>query len=88
MRKERGYEHVFENEGVESSCRIRVFKDGEKPVVIATQQHAPQGPVYSPILSAAEVFAADLITDGTLSTTRTMRFVKKLFRNEAQDLFS
>lgn len=66
-RKMRDYEHPFENYGTKGSCRIRVYDGDERPVVIATQQRAPDGPVYSSIISAAEVIAANLIRDGTLS---------------------
>ncbi len=66
-RKMRDYEHRFENEGMDVSCRIRVYDGDERPIVIATQRHAPGGPIHSSIINAAEIIAADLIKDGTLS---------------------
>lgn len=66
-RKMRDYEHRFENEGTEGSCRIRVYDGDERPIVIATQRRAPEGPIYSSVISAAGIIAADLIRDGTLS---------------------
>jgi hypothetical protein len=66
MLKRRDYEHHFTNQGAQGSCRIRVYQNGGRPVVIATQERAPSGASYSSIIGAAEVIAADLIADGTL----------------------
>lgn len=67
MRKTRDYQHHFESEGVSGSCHVRVYENGERPVVVATQQTEPQGAHPGSVLNAANIIAADLIREGVLS---------------------
>ncbi len=67
MRKTHDYEHHYENEGVSGSCRLGVYQDGGRPIVVATQPREPQGAHLGSVLNAANIIAADLIKDGTLS---------------------
>lgn len=66
MRKIRDYEHHYENEGVAGSCQIRIYENGERPVVIATQQTEPRGAHKGSVLNAANIIAANLIREGVL----------------------
>jgi uncharacterized protein YjbI with pentapeptide repeats len=67
MRKTHDYEFAYENEGVAGSCHIRIFEDGDRPVIVATQQRAPQGAHRGSVLNAANVIAAHFIENGPLS---------------------
>jgi hypothetical protein len=63
MQKTRDYEHQFVNRGAVGTCRLRVYEElGERPVVVATQRHAPFGePDPTTLLNASRRIAADLI---------------------------
>jgi hypothetical protein len=67
MSKTHDYVHAYTNEGVSGSCRVRVYEGGKRPVVVATQQRAPQGAHRGSVLNAANIIAADLIRHGVLS---------------------
>jgi hypothetical protein len=68
MQKTRDYEHQFVNRSAVGTCRIRVYEElGERPVVVATQRHAPSGhPDPTTLVSASRRIAADLIQEGIL----------------------
>lgn len=67
MRKTRDYEHHYENDGVAGSCHVRVYENGERPVVVATQRTERQGAHPGSVLNSANIVAADLIKEGVLS---------------------
>lgn len=77
MRKTHDYEHHYENEGVAGSCRIGVYQDGDRPIVVATQQREPQGAHLGSVLNAANIIAADLIRDGTLTQFHLSREIRE-----------
>jgi uncharacterized protein YjbI with pentapeptide repeats len=89
MRKTRDYEHRYENEGVMGSCHVLVYENGERPVVVATQQAEPQGAHPASVLNAANIIAADLIREGVLKTFHLSRELREeSVRKQTLDLIA
>lgn len=66
MRKTRDFQHRFVHRGAVGECRVRVYEqEGERPVVVATQDFGPFGqPEPSILASGPQTIAADLIREG------------------------
>jgi uncharacterized protein YjbI with pentapeptide repeats len=77
MRKTHDYEYHYENEGVAGSCRIRIYEDGDRPIIVATQQREPQGPHRGSVLNAANIIAAHFIENGPLSEFHLSRELRE-----------
>lgn len=73
MRRTHDYEYHYENRGVPSSCRVRIYENGDRPVIVATQQREPTGPHPSSVLSSAAVIAAHFINEGVLPSLHLSR---------------
>lgn len=77
MRKTHDYEYHYENEGVVGSCHICIFEDGDRPIIIATQQRKPQGAHRGSISSSANTIAAHFIENGPLSSFHLSRGLRE-----------